>query len=206
MRLCRNATIGDGGRVGYAGAMKCTVLVIVLVGCTVCAAATPQIAFHDLPSAVPIGSPGIVSARASLSTTGWNVAVTGSLTSRVDVAFRVDAETPFDPELRLLLVRDLLPVNVAVIAGLDRITLATTLRLGPVHLAYGRSWGEIERRWAYTQYAFDQRVTSLLGLEESGGALEPILGLRLHPGEERTWGLSLIFDGESIRLSIGGLL
>jgi len=206
MRLSRNATIGDDGPVGYAGAMKGTVLAIVLVGCTACGAATPQIALHDLPSAVPIGSPGIVSATVSLATTDWRAIVVGSLTSRVDVAFRVDAETPFDPELRLLVVRDLLPLNVAVVAGLDRIALASTLRLGPVHLAYGRLWGETERRWAYTQYAFDQRVTSLIGLEESAGALGPILGLRLHPGERRTWGLSLVFASGRLRLSIGGLL
>ena len=206
MRPSRNATIGSGGRVGYAESMKGVVLAMTLVACSIGAAATPQVAFHDLPEAILIGSPGLVSAVVSLSATGWRGAVVGSLTSRVDVAFGIDGGSPFDPELRLLVVKDLLPLNAAVFVGFDRITLASALLLGPVHLDYGRTWGEAARRWAYVQYAYNQRLTTLIGLEEVSGALGPILGLRLHPGEVRTWGLSLLFTQTGLRLSIGGLL
>lgn len=186
--------------------MKLGLLVVILLPWAACGAAYPHVAFHDLPEAVLGGVPGLTSVAAELAPRVWRVSITRSLTPRLDVVAAASSLNLFDLEARVLVVKELLPLNVAVGASLERISLVSTLFLGPVHVSYGRTWEETSVRWGVVQHAFHQTMTLLIGLEERGGTLGAILGLRVHPGQTRLWGASVLVTQGGVRLTIGGTL
>lgn len=209
---CNDCTIGPENPVGYSWLMKSiaglAVGLSLLVAAASCAA-SPNVALRDLPEACPIGDPGRILTALEFTATGCLTRVIGSLTSRFDIACSIETDDLFDVEARLCLVRDLLPLQVSAWVRLDRLSLVSTLLLGPVHVNYGRSWTSAlggRQRWGYVQYAFNQRLTLLLGAEQSGERLGPIFGLRIQPGEARLWGVSVIFAVDSLRITIGGVL
>lgn len=186
--------------------MKRASILLLLLAWAGCASAAPHVAFFDVPEAIVLGDPGRSSVALAVTTDGWSTSITRSLSSRLDVTVTTNAQTLFAPSARLLVVRDLLPLNVMTEIGVERITLASTLFLGPVHVGFGRRWGTSASRWGIVQHAFCQTATLLLGLDERFGSLGPILGLRLHPGSTRLWGLSAIVTRDGLRLTLGGTL
>jgi len=184
--------------------MKLGVLMAVLLLWSTLVLGGPHVAFQDLPEAVLLGDPGRVSMFLRLASGDWSGQITGSLSSRLDLAATVHAANLFDPKIRLLLVRDLLPLNVLIEGSLHRVSWVATLFLGPVHFNLGRTWGETKTRWGYVQYAFHQSMTLILGLDKQGGVLRPILGLRVHPGRTRLWGASLVVTRGGLRIAVGG--
>ena len=189
----------------FAGLLTMVLLLIFVMS----ANASPNYAFRELPEAGPIGDPGSISAMTSFSSMGWCVDAAGSLTPRIDIAFSIEPADLFDPAIRFCLIRDLLPLQVSVWASVDQISLVSTLLLGPVHVNYGGAWTwslSGRRRWGYVQYAINQRLTLLLGIDNAGGRLGQILGLRIQPGRTRLWGASILLRGEDLRITIGGVL
>jgi hypothetical protein len=186
--------------------MKLAASILALVSVSICAVPHPHYGLRDLPEAVLLGDPGHVSFSLAAASDGWKATLDGSLSPRVDVSISVAPRSLFDPELRLLLVRDLLPLNVVVAAGLDRISFVATLFLGPVRVGFGRVYKTIGERWATVQHAFSQRGAILLGVDERSGRIGAILGIRIHPGRTRLWGVSLVVTRDGARLTIGGTL
>lgn len=186
--------------------MKLGLLVVILLPCVAFGASYPHLAFHDVSEAILGGVPGLTSVAVELAPDGWRASITRSLTSRVDVVVAVSPVDLFALEGRVLVVKDLLPLNVVVGLSLERISLASTLFLGPVHVSYGRTWEETSVRWGLVQHAFHQAMTILIGLEERGESLGVILGLRIHPGQTRLWGASVRVTQDGFRLTIGGTL
>lgn len=186
--------------------MKLGLLLAILLSPAAWGSVYPCVAFHDLPEGILGGIPGGTSVAVSLSEGTWRASIARSLTRRLDVVAFASPADLFDLEARVLVVRDLLPLNVVATIGIRRISVISTLFLGPVHVSYGRTWGDSEARWGFVQHAFHQTMTLVLGLERRDGGLGPILGLRVHPGETRLWGASLIATQSGFRLSIGGAL
>jgi len=152
----------------------------------------PHYAFRDLPIGLVLGDPGALSMSLHLSPEGWGGAITGSVAERIDVSFHVTPGNLFEPELRLQVVRDLLPLQVAIALRPTDATFATTLLLGPVDLSLGRSWepswmaaGSGGGRWLFAQWAASQSLAILVGIDvvdrvgDPHDDWGPILGLRL---------------------------
>ena len=185
--------------------MKRTILALLFLGLPICGAAAPHYAFAELPTGVVLGEPGALSIALGQSSMGWEFRWTASLFSRADVAVRVTGDNLFQPEFRVQLIRDLLPLQASALIGSDSFGFATTLLLGPVHVTFGRTWLEsLSRRYGYTQWAATQHFTVIVGVEHQDGRWGPILGLRLHSKSSRLWGGSIIYYGGELRLSIGG--
>jgi len=186
--------------------MKVVLVLMALVASSISAWAAPHVAFFDLPGAIVVGEAGRVTGALSAGTGGPTGSVVASLGRRVDLAMAASASSLFDPELRLLVVRDLLPLNVLLSMGCDRVAFAATLFLGPVHVSFGRRWDSAPTRWATVEHAFSQRGTIVLGLDERSNALGAILGVRVFPGRTRLWGLSFLVTRDGIRVTMGGVL
>jgi len=179
----------------------------------------PHYAFRDLPIGLVLGDPGALSMSLHLSPEGWGGAITGSVAERIDVSFHVTPGNLFEPELRLQVVRDLLPLQVAIALRPTDATFATTLLLGPVDLSLGRSWepswmaaGSGGGRWLFAQWAASQSLAILVGIDvvdrvgDPHDDWGPILGLRLSSTENGLLGSSILFSGGVLRLTIGGTL
>ena len=193
------------GRVLWC-AMKIRLVILLALLWSICGSAAPHVAFRDLPEAILGGEVGGTSLACELSLQGWRGSITRNLSPRIDVSASMSVQNLFDLEARLLVVKDRLPLNVAVALSSHRLSLISTLFLGPVHVNYGRSWGEESVRWGYLQHAFHQTMSLLIGLEQRSDALGAILGLRIHPGRTRLWGASLLMTPGGVRLTVGGTL
>jgi len=202
--------------------MRHTALVVIVLGVLLSHAlgvyaVGPGFAFRDLPNGLTLGHPGLLSASLHLTSSGWRGAISGSLAEWVDVGFAASSESLFDPELRLQLIRDLLPLQAALAFRPTEATFAATLLLGPVDLTLGRDWKLVraraqsgESRWLYAQWAASQSLTVLVGLthqgEDSGRSWGAILGLRLSSPKDGLRGASIIYRNGSLSLAIGGIL
>jgi len=198
---------GAAGRVGDVKT-RLVVSIVVLaaaVGWTSPANGAPHYAYRDLPEAIVLGDLGRTSFAAWVNEAGVGGSVTRSLGSRLDLVMRVAAGDPFDLQARVLIVRDLLPLNVLVAFDADRIALSSTLFLGPVHLNVGRAWGSIPERWAFLQYAPQDTLCVLIGLGQRAGRLTATLGLRFFPGQTGLWGISIATVQGRARLTVGGV-
>ena len=186
--------------------MKTRLVVILVLSWSICGFAAPHIAFRDLPEAILGGDVGGASLACELSLQGWRGSITRNLSPRIDVSASMSAQNMFDLDVRVLVVKNLLPLNVVVALSSQRLSLISTLFLGPVHVNYGRTWGEEGVRWGYLQHAFHQTMSILIGLEQRNDAIGAILGLRIHPGRTRLWGASLLVTSRGARLTVGGPL
>jgi len=184
--------------------VKLALLVLTLLPCVAASAAYPSIAFGGLPEAIVGGDPGGTSFALAVSDGTWRASITRSLARRLDVTATATAGDLFDLTARVLVVKDLLPLHVAVDIGLDRVSLLATLLLGPVHVDYGRTWGATDARFGYVQYAPSQTVTILIGLDTSDDRCRAIVGVRVHPARTRRWGASLVVVDGALRFAIGG--
>ena len=181
------------------------VLAAAAVGWTSPANGAPHYAFRDLPEAIVLGDLGRTSFAVWADEEGVGGSVTRSLGSRLDLVMRVAEDDLFRLRARVLIVRDLLPLNVLVAFDADRIALSSTLFLGPVHLSVGRAWGSIPERWAFLQYAPQDTLCVLIGLGECAGRLAATLGLRFFPGQTGLWGVSIATVHGRARLTVGGV-
>jgi hypothetical protein len=186
--------------------MKMGLVILLALSWSVCGSAAPHVAFQDLPEAILGGDAGRTSLACELSLQGWRGSITRSLSPRIDVSASTSPRNLFDLEARVLVVKNLLPLNVVVALGWQRLSLISTLFLGPVHVNYGRTWGDEAVRWGYLQHAFHQTMSLVLGLEQRNDTLGTILGLRIHPGRTRLWGASLLVTTTGARLTVGGTL
>ncbi|MGB2983684.1 MAG: hypothetical protein WBC63_07495 [Candidatus Bipolaricaulia bacterium] len=186
--------------------MKRVLVVLLLLSWAVCGFAAPHYAFRDLPEAVLLGDVGRTSIALEFSEGRFSGSIVGSLAPRLDVVANVSSLSLFEPEVRFLVVRDLLPLNVVIELNPQNVSLVSTLFLGPVHVDFGRTWGATSARWGFVQYAFHQSVSILVGLEEGDGHLGAILGFRIYPGRSRLWGLSFLLTRDGAKLTVGGTL
>ena len=186
--------------------LKLALLLLTLLPCAVCSAAYPSVAFGDLAEAIVVGAPGETSFSLAVSNGTWQASITRSLARRLDVTATAAPDDLFDLGARVLVVKDLLPLHVAVDISLDRVSLFATLLLGPVHVDYGRTWGTTDARFGYVQYAPSQTLTILIGLRTTNDRPRAIVGVRVHPVTARLWGASLVVIDGALRFAIGGTL
>lgn len=165
--------------------------------------ASPFHVFSDIPEAITIGETGWTALLFQVTDDGPAIHLGRALGRRIDVFTTVTTEDLFRPGLRVLLVKDLGPLNAVLTVTQEKIGLTSGLRLGPVHLDWGRAFGVRERRWG-TLVAFpDQRFGMVLGLEVIEGKMCPLFGMRLFPTSGLR-GVSFLICPAGFSVTFGG--
>jgi hypothetical protein len=152
------------------------------------------------------GEAGWTYAWASFEDGSFSVSLARSISPRVDVVATFAGGDLFRLAARFLLVRDLLPLNVAAECSTAGISLLSTLFLGPVHVAFGRSWLSTPTRiWGLAQLAPRSDVLLAFGLESVGGRIGASCAFTWLPFAGRMIALSIQFARSGPTLSIGGV-
>jgi hypothetical protein len=111
----------------------------------------------------------------------------------------------FDLHLRVLAPLQLAPAFLAIELSPTRVTGLMTLFFGPVSVDLGKTWFE-PSRWALIQLVVHPRLTMVIGGIEQSDAITPCVGWRLFPTASAQWEIDMLFNGNEIRLSVGGIL
>lgn len=172
----------------------------VSVGCF----AQPRIAFYDTPQAVTLGGTGTTSVFIVGTAEGIEGSIVRAVAPWLDVSASFAPSKSFELSAKALVVRDWVPLQVAVEAGLRRRSLLAVLLLGPIHLDAGRTWGDTPRSWAAVGFAANERVALVAGIDAGPVGVRPLAGIRWYPWGTRRWGLSVQWRGMQMRLGVGG--
>ena len=165
-------------------ARRKTVLATIFLGFTLAAlsltALSQASAFEEREVSVPWGETGtrLVVRRGS---GGPRLVVRQVVAPRLEIVANAGASDLFDLQASVLLVRDLHPLCVAARLATDRVSLLSSLFLGPVGLDFGRTWGSGAVRWADLWFAPHPQLTLGLGIEEEGGRIGPEIAFRWRP-------------------------
>jgi hypothetical protein len=166
-------------------------------------AASPFHLFCDISEAVTIGETGWTNLLFKITADGPMIHVGRAIGRRMDICATVAPWDLFGLGLRVLVVKDLGPLNAVLTATKDEIVFTSGLRLGPIHLDWGRGVGPSDRRFG-TLVAFpEQRIAMVLGLEVIGGSTYPLLGVRLFPDNGLVGG-SFLIRKTGCSLTFGG--
>jgi hypothetical protein len=166
--------------------------------------ASPNHVFFDSSEAVTLGDGGLTSIQVRLDREGPLIYLCRAVGSRVDLFATTTEQSAFSLGVRVLLVKDLGPLSVALSGWSGELDLISGLRLGPVDVNWGRSIGSHARRWSTVTVAPGQRFEVLLGLESiPGGRISAVAGIRLFP-KSRLYGASLLIRDGSLSLTVGG--
>jgi hypothetical protein len=182
------------------------VLLGLLLVVSAAASAQPGYAFHDLPTAVVHSDPGRTSLSFRVREVGWEASIARAVTARLEISATASPDHLFDLEARFLVIKDLLPLNVAVDGAAGRVRLLATLYLGPVHIDAGRTWGRGPCRWGTVQLSAHPALCLLVGLEERIGRVAPIAAIRWYPGKAGLWGISVLIRREGLEILVGGTM
>ena len=110
-----------------------------------------------------------------------------------------------DFQVRVLAPLQIAPAFLAIELAPNRVTGLMTLFFGPVSIDLGRTWFE-PSRWAFVQLVVHPRLTMVFGGIEQFDAIAPCVGWRLFPTASAQWEIDMLFNGNEIRLSVGGFL
>ena len=160
------------------------VLAPILLGLTLAAlslAALSQASVFDgREASAPWGEKGTRLLVGS-GTRGPRLVVRQSVAPRLEIVAEASASELFDLQASVLVVRDLHPLSIAVRLAAGRVSLLSSLFLGPVGLDIGRTWGSGAARWADLWFAPHPQLTLGLGIEETGGRIGPEIAFRWRP-------------------------
>lgn len=126
-----------------------------------------------------------------------------ALGRRIDAFAVVTPRDPLNLGLRALLLKDVGPLNAVLTVAWEKIGLISGLRLGPVHLDWGREFGVGSLCWGILSAFPDQRVGVILGLKWRAGKADPLFGIRLFP-QSGLRGVSLLVRPEGFSMTFGG--
>jgi hypothetical protein len=166
----------------------------------------PRYAFVDLPTAIVHGDPGRTTVSFGVSEAGCRASIARTVASRLEISATVSEERLFDLGARVVLIEDLGPLSVATAAAAGRLSLLSTLLLGPVHVNLGRTWGDDNARWATLELSPHPRLSLLVGLEGRTGRAGAVAAIRWYPGRTGLWGLSLLIRRAGAEIRVGGTM
>jgi len=112
---------------------------------------------------------------------GPRLVVRQRVAPRLEIVAEASASELFDVQASVLIVRDLHPSSVVVRLATHRVSLLSSVFLGPVGLDFGRTWGSGAARWAGLWFAPHPQLTLGLGIEEKGGRIGPEIAFRWRP-------------------------
>jgi hypothetical protein len=188
---------------GLCCGVKSTLAVLGICLIPLVVSASPFHVFSDIPEAITIGETGWTALLFQIADDGPAIHLGRALGRRIDVFTTVTTGDLFRPGLRALLVKDLGPLNAVLTVTEEKIGLTSGLRLGPVHLDWGRDFGVRDHRWG-TLVAFpDQRFGMVLGLEIIKGKMYPLFGIRLFPTSGLR-GVSFLIRPVGFSMTFGG--
>ncbi|MEN6368372.1 MAG: hypothetical protein ABFD77_01570 [Thermotogota bacterium] len=157
------------------------------------------------PAALVQGDVGLTSFAASLSFHDAEFVISRSVCDRVEVAAAITLGCPFDLRLRILLVRDLVPLRVEAELALRRVLLLSSLYLGPVHLDAARCWGRDAGGWCALRLAARADVSFVAGARFAAGSVLPMVGFSWRPSRRASWSFTMLFDESGPAITAGGL-
>jgi hypothetical protein len=128
------------------------------------------------------------------------------VTSRIEAAVSSRPGDLFDLAVKIVLVKDLVPLFVAMTLATDGIGVLSTLFFGPVQIDWGRAWGVETCRWASVQLSARSRLSMFVGVDADKTPVEPFAGVRVFPGGHGLWEIGISVGRDGIRLSAGGVL
>ena len=152
---------------------------------------------------LPPGATRIDVACGPIETTAW---VQRTLTPRIEATATSCPSDLFDLSVKIVLLKNLVPLFVAATLGTDGIGVVSTLFFGPVQVDWGRLWGQGARRWGSVQLSARPRLSMFVGLDAFGTAVEPFAGVRIFPSGHGLWEIDVSVRPDGIRLSAGGVL
>lgn len=183
--------------------MKTSVVLILAFGVSIVASAYPHSIFLDLPVAVTLGDPGYTSIQVELAGGKPTLRIGRAIGNRVDVLATITPQDLFFLGVRILLVEDLGPLNVALGLEHEGAYFAAGLFLGPVWIDWGRAIGREDRRWGMVIASPKQSFSLILGLEYSRASISFIGGIRLFL-TSGSWDASILFRERQLITSLGG--
>ncbi|MCX6093669.1 MAG: hypothetical protein NTY63_02445 [Candidatus Bipolaricaulota bacterium] len=185
--------------------MKSAIALLLLCAAGPAVLGTPAGIPVEPPAVLVQGDAGLTSFAASFSFCDAEFVISRSLCDRLDVAAVVTLECPFDPRLRVLLIRDLVPLRVEAEFGMGRALLLSSLRLGPVRLDAARCWGRDAGGWCVLRLAARPDVSFVAGVRLGAGSCVPLAGFSWRPSARALWSLTALFDGTGPRIAVGGV-
>jgi hypothetical protein len=132
--------------------------------------------------------------------------VVRGVTRRIEVSASSSCADPCDLDIKVVLVKDLVPLFVAATLGTDGIGVVSTLFFGPVRIDWGRTWGTGACRWGSVHLSARPRLSMFIGVEATETAAEPFAGVRIFPSGHGLWEIEGSVRGDGFRLSVGGAL
>lgn len=157
------------------------------------------------PAVLVQEDPGLTSFGGSFSSRDVRLSISRSVCDRVDVAVLVTPDCPFDLRLRVLLVRDVVPLRVEAEFGVGRSLLLGSLHLGPVRVDVARSWGKDVGGWCALRLAARADVSFVVGARFAPGSTLPVAGFSWRPSTRALWSLTALFDGRGPAIAVGGV-
>ncbi len=176
---------------------------VLLVGISTAALGYPRHAFLDLPIAVSLGNAGRTYFQVKLADEKPGFTIARSIGRGIDIFATSTLQTPFSLGVHAILLQDFGPLSIAVDGGSQRIQLSAGLLLGPVRIDWGRTIGQEGEPWGALSASPTQHVTLVIGVEQIGGTVTFLGGMRLFP-THGTWGVSLLFRQGQLTIAAGG--
>ncbi|MDD5264527.1 MAG: hypothetical protein PHU43_06790 [Candidatus Bipolaricaulis sp.] len=157
------------------------------------------------PAALVLEDPGGTSFGGLFSFRDARLSVSRSVCDRVDVAVLVTPDCPFDLRLRVLLVRDVVPLRVEAEVAAGHALLLGSLHLGPVRADAARAWGKEAGGWCVVRLAARADVSFVVGARFACGSILPVAGFSWRPSTRALWSLTALFDGSGPAIAVGGV-
>ena len=158
-------------------------------------------AFEDREASIP-WTEGRTCVAVEMGSDGFESVVRHSMTRRIELNVFA-GEQSISPGARILVIRDLHPLSVAVDLAADRLSLLSSLFFGPIGVDIGRAWGREAGRWASVWFAPHPELTLGLGVEEANGQVAPEIGLRWRPAGVPGWSIGFRVGRGGPSVSIG---
>jgi hypothetical protein len=137
---------------------------------------------------------------------GMVAQVARCVTRRIEVTALSSFADPFDLDVKVVLLKDFVPLFVSATLGTDGIGVVSTLFFGPVRIDWGRTWGKGACRWGSAYLSARPRLSMFIGVEATETAAEPFAGVRIFPSGHGLWEIGVSIRQDGFRLSAGGAL
>ncbi len=166
------------------------------------AGASPEVWFGR-SSAMILLPPGATRIDVTCGPLGLTGCVERIVTPRIGGAVAVGTNVPFGLGVKVVLVKNLVPLFVTATLGTEGVDFVSTLFFGPVRIDWGRTWGKAPARWGSVQLDANPHLSLLVGVERCGNRVGPFAGVRVFPSGHGLWEIGVSVRSDGIRLSVG---
>lgn len=179
---------------------------VLLLVCFLGLAATgaPSGAWFGRSSAMILLPPGGTWIGLACGPSGTTAQVARGVTPRIEVSASSSSADLFHLAVKVVLVKNLVPLFVAATLGAEGIGVVSTLFFGPARLDWGRTWGQGACRWGSVHLSARPRLSMFFGAEVTKTVVEPFAGVRSFPSGHGLWEIGISVRRDGIRLSAGG--